>query len=90
MLHAAVRAAVLADPSVETIPEGVAATVALALTGAVQRGAITREDVARLSAAKDLREGLAGLSGRPVPIELANQALADAESVLARVSEAVA
>ncbi len=86
-LHAAVRAAVLADSSVEAAPEGVAATVALALTGAVPRGAIAREDVFRLSAARDLRDGLAGCA---VPAELASQAIADAEGVLARVSEAVA
>lgn len=87
-LLAAVRAAVLSDPQVEVVPDGVPATVALALTGAVARHAITRDDVARLSAAKDLRDGLVGL--RAVPADLAEQAIADAEGVLARVSEAVA
>lgn len=88
-LLAAVRAAVLSDPAVEAVPDGVAAAVALALTGAVARKALAREDVARLSAAKDLRDGLAGFAGA-IPPELAAQAIADAEAVLARVSEAVA
>ncbi len=89
-LLAAARAAVLSDPAVEAAPDGVASTVALALTGAIARRAISREDVARLSAAKDLRDGLVGLAGRAVPADLADQAIADAEGVLARVSEAVA
>ena len=88
-LHAAVIAAVLTDPSVEAAPATVAATVAVALVAAVPRGVLSREDVSRLSSARDLRDGLGSLIGATVPAEIAANVIADAESVIARVAVAL-